>query len=130
MLHARGMNARRVHECWAVCDAQGKFRPIHSDDWKETGQENQMSVATSPGPIHRNPLLHLNAHTVRALCAHSTYVKRKHLRHFSNENVCSSNVRFFHARRVTSSRFHRIKFRDECLIRYLQNNFLSQKIVE
>lgn len=65
MLHARGMNARRVHECWAVCDAQGKFRPIHSDDWKETGQENQMSVATSPGPIHRNPLLHLNAHTVR-----------------------------------------------------------------
>lgn len=22
----------------------GKFRPIHSDDWKETGQENQTSV--------------------------------------------------------------------------------------
>lgn len=25
-------------------DGGGKFRPIHSDDWKETGQENQMSV--------------------------------------------------------------------------------------
>lgn len=84
---AHGMNAHRAYERWGVCDAQGKFRPIHSDDWKETGQENQMLVATSLRSIHWNPLLHLNAPTLRALCAYSTDVNRKHLRHFSNEKL-------------------------------------------
>lgn len=38
-------------ERWGACDARGKFRPIHSDDWKETGQENQMSVAAASPPF-------------------------------------------------------------------------------
>lgn len=33
----------RLHEC-ASRALRGEFRPIHSDDWKETGQENQMST--------------------------------------------------------------------------------------
>lgn len=64
---AQRMNTRRAHGCWGVCDAQGKFQPIHSDDWKETGQENQMLVADPPRSIQRNPLLHLNAPSVHAL---------------------------------------------------------------
>lgn len=76
-----GMNGSS--ERWGACDARGKFRPIHSDDWKETGQENQMSVAAASPPF-----LFTAFECLATLCAYwNTYnVKQGYSRFISIEN--------------------------------------------